>query len=126
MKKFHVYRGKDLIPAKIEGPRKPDNPNATDKIPPDKLVSYPHRLHNLDRGVFPLKGSGYALSIQLSPNSDFGFEIDVKSPTLLIHYNFGNNPSLEKDMKMMQKCMDADIPFGIIFKKCKLRYLEKW
>ena len=66
-----------------------------------------------------MAGSGYALSIQLNPSSEFGFEVDVKSTTLLIHYDFGTNPNLQKDMKMMQKCLDNDIPIGLIFKKAK-------
>ena len=117
LKKFYSLRGKYLPRKEVAGPRKQNSPSATEEIQPDSFVSYPHRLHNLTRGVFPLRGSGYALSIQMNPESRFGLEIDPSSPTLLIRYDFGNNANLKKDMELLQKCLDADIPFGMIVKK---------
>ena len=116
LEKFHNKRGKYLTRKEIVGPPKHINVGATSEILPDDLVDYPHRLHNLVRGVYTSDNSGYALSIQMNPRSRFGFEIDGSSPTLLIHYDFGDNPNLKRDMVTMQKCLDADIPFGLIIK----------
>ena len=115
--KFYSLRGRYLPRKEVVGPRRQDKPNATEEIPADSFVSYSHRLHNLTRGVFPLKGSGYALSIQLNPASKFGPEIDSSSPTLLIQYDFGSNPNLKRDIDLLQQCLDNDMPFGVIVKK---------
>ena len=115
--KFYSLRGRYLLRKEVTGQRKQNKPNATEEIPPDSFVSYPHRLHNLTRGVFPSKGSGYALSIQLNPTSRFGFEIDSSSPTLLIQYDFGSNPNLKSSIDLLQQCLDNDMPFGMIVKK---------
>lgn len=88
-------------------------------IPPDSIVSVPHYLHNLVRGVYKPEGDSYALSIQTNPNSKWGTEIDFDKRKWSMEYDFGDEKKYASDIESMKKCYENNIPIGIIYKRKK-------
>ena len=116
--KFFNLKGQYLGPNKIKGEIKDGKRH---RLPPDEMVNELHQLHNLVRGVFPMKGSKYALSIYSNPKTKWKLEINRDHPTLRINYNFGQNPKYKSDITQLENCYKNDVPIGIIFRTAKTK-----
>ena len=113
LKKFQSLTGKKIPVTQVKGINVATG--KWEKLPPDEFVTSKHKLHSLIRGVFPRRGSGYAQAIQLKPDSKWGLEIDEKSETLKIDYDFGKTGSHKGDIEQLEMCWKKEIPFGILW-----------
>ena len=113
LKKFQALTGKRLKTTDVKGIL--NEKKRWDKLPSDEFVTEEHQLHNLTRGVFARRKSGYGQSIQLKPDSKWGLEIDTESETLKIDYNFGRTGTHKGDIKELEMCLEKDIPIGILW-----------
>ena len=121
LKKFNKNRGKYLRADQIYGIYEANQGKDKRKspLPPDEIVSEPHYLHNLIRGVYTPANDEYALSIQLNPQSKWELEIDRNYPTLRINYDFSEDLKYKFDITQLENCYNNDVPIGIIFKTVK-------
>jgi len=111
LRKFHVISGEIITDSsRLRGER------GVSKIPPDNIVSAPHYMHNLVRGVYKPEGDEYALSIQMNPESKWGTEIDFETGKWKIDYDFGEVQKYSSDINALTKCMQDNVPIGIILK----------
>jgi len=117
--KFQKKRGKNLPSYKIRGLRKKDEKSP---LMPDADVENPHYMHNLVKGVYKPANSDYAQSIMLNPNSRWDLEIDRAHTTLKINYDFEDSTKYRDDMSYLKKCMDNEIPIGILFRLDRDKY----
>jgi len=87
-------------------------------VPADSIVSEPHYLHNLVRGVYKPKDDDFALSIQLNPESKWGSEItiDDEKETWFIKYDFKEDYLYQKEIRSMKNCYNKKMPIGVIYK----------
>ena len=111
LQKFHVLSGEIITDSsRLRGER------GVSKIPADNIVSEPHYMHNLVRGVYKPEGDEYALSIQMNPESKWGTEIDFETGKWKIDYDFGEVQRYSSDINALTKCLQDDAPIGIILK----------
>ena len=112
LRKFLVYESQSITDStKLRGIK------GVSKIPSDSIVSEPHYMHNLVRGVYKPEGDDYALSIQMNPQSIWGSEIiNFETGEWKINYDFGDEGKYSSDITSMRKCFDSDIPIGVIYK----------
>jgi len=111
LEKFLIYEGQRITDStKLRGVK------GVSKIPADSIVSEPHYMHNLVRGVYKPEGDEYALSIQMNPKSSWGSEIDNETGKWNISYNFGEEGNYSSDISSLRKCFDSKIPIGVIYK----------
>lgn len=111
LRKFLVYEGQSITDStKLRGVK------GVSKIPADSIVSEPHYMHNLVRGVYKPEGDDYALSIQMNPQSIWGSEINFETGEWKIDYDFGDEVKYFSDILSLKKCFDSDIPIGVIYK----------
>jgi hypothetical protein len=111
LRKFLVYEGQTITDVtKLRGVK------GVSPIPPDSIVSEPHYMHNMVRGVYKPKDDEYALSIQMNPQSIWGSEIDFETGKWKIDYDFGEEGKYSSDMLSLKKCFDSDVPIGVINK----------
>jgi len=111
LRKFLVYEGQSITDStKLRGVK------GVSKIPSDSIVSEPHYMHNLVRGVYKPEGDDYALSIQMNPQSIWGSEINFETGEWKINYDFGDEGKYSSDITSLRKCFDSDIPIGVIYK----------
>jgi len=115
LKKFLALSGQVITDStKLRGRR------GISKIPPDNIVSEPHYLHNLVRGVYKPKGDDYALSILTNPKSKWGQEVDFETGKWTsVDYDFDDGKKYAADMRSLSKCHKDGIPVGIIYKRKK-------
>ncbi len=87
-------------------------------VPADSIVSKPHYMHNLVRGVYKPKDDTFALSIQLNPKSKWGSEItiDDEKGTWIIKYDFKKDYLYQAEIRSMKNCFKNKIPIGVIYK----------
>ena len=112
LEKIHALRGNVTTPNKVKGVYLKENKEWTE-LSTDEFVDVPHRLHNLVKGIFPRKKTGYAQSLQMKPDSKWGLEIDKDAKKLLVNYNFGKTGTHDTDMNQLQKCLEDKIPIGL-------------
>ena len=111
LEKFLVYEGQSITDStKLRGIK------GVSKIPSDSIVSEPHYMHNLVRGVYKPEGDEYALSIQTNPNSIWGSEINFETGKWKINYDFGDETKYSSDISSLKKCYESNIPIGVIYK----------
>lgn len=111
LEKFLIYEGLSITDStKIRGVK------GESKIPADSIVSEPHYMHNLVRGVYKPEGDDYALSIQMNPKSIWGSEINFETGEWKINYDFGEEGNYSSDISSLTKCYEANIPIGVIYK----------
>ncbi len=111
LRKFLVYEGQTIIDiTKLRGIK------GVSPISPDSIVSEPHYMHNMVRGVYKPKDDEYALSIQMNPQSVWGSEIDFETGKWKVDYDFGEEEKYSSDMLSLRKCFDSDVPIGVINK----------
>jgi hypothetical protein len=111
LEKFLVYEGQSITDStKLRGIK------GVSKIPSDSIVSEPHYMHNLVRGVYKPEGDEYALSIQTNPNSIWGSEINFETGEWKINYDFGDETKYSSDISSLKKCYESNIPIGVIYK----------
>jgi len=114
LKKFLVLKNQIIKDSsKIRGEK------GVSKIPADNIVSEPHYLHNLVRGVYKPEGDDYAQSILTNPESKWGTEIDFEIGKWKINYDFGEGYKFSGDINALKKCYDENIPIGVIFRHKK-------
>jgi hypothetical protein len=111
LEKFLIYEGQ-----KITDSKKLRGVKGVSKIPADSIVSEPHYMHNLVRGVYKPEGDEYALSIQMNPQSIWGSEINFETGKWKIDYDFGDERKYSGDIASLRKCFDSKIPIGVIYK----------
>ncbi len=115
LKKFQVLQGETITNSEQIRGQKGRAP-----IPADSLVSVPHYLHNLVRGVYKPRGDNFALAIQLNPSSSWGTEINFFSnKKWLIRYDFQDSSKYAGDMQSLRNCHEQDVPIGVIYKMKK-------
>lgn len=85
-------------------------------IPPNSIVSKPHYLHNLIRGVYKPINDDFALSIQLKSTTKYGSEIIYSDKTWKIIYDFKVRLTNTKDIASLEKCISEEVPIGVIDK----------
>jgi len=111
LRKFLIYEGQSITDStKLRGVK------GVSKIPADSIVSEPHYMHNLVRGVYKPEGDDYALSIQMNPQSIWGSEINFETGEWKINYDFGDEEKYSSDITSLRKCFDSDVPIGVIYK----------
>jgi len=111
LRKFLVYEGLTITDS-----TKRRGIKGVSKIPSDSIVSEPHYMHNLVRGVYKPESDEFALSIQMNPASIWGSEIDSEAGNWKINYDFGNETKYSGDISSLTKCYELDIPIGVILK----------
>lgn len=114
LKQFLILEGQVITDSsKIRGGK------GVSMIPPNSIVSEPHYLHNLVRGVYKPIGDDFALSIQTNPNSKWGTEIDFETGKWKITYDFGSVDKYRTDINSLIKCYENNVPIGVIYKQRK-------
>ena len=111
LEKFLIYDGLTITDSKKLRGEKGVSP-----ILADSIVSEPHYMHNLVRGVYKPEGDDFALSIQINPQSIWGSEINFETGKWKINYDFGDEGKYSSDITSLRKCFEADIPIGVIYK----------
>ena len=109
LEKFAVFKGRI-----IQGGRE-FGANKYPEIPPDGVVSAPHRLHNLVRGVYVNQTDKLAQSITSNPESKWGKEVIYEdTDNWIIDYDFGKNYKFPSNITALRACYDKGIPIGVI------------
>lgn len=118
LKKFHLLKDQVLESNQLCGKRKQGS-HSRERLPADSIVSKPHYLHNLVRGVYKPAKDPFALAIYTNPESEWGQEVNLGPDSWTVNYDFGQNYKHPEDIDELRKCADQKIPFGVIARRKK-------
>jgi hypothetical protein len=113
-----VLKGEEVESNEVCGKR------GIEPLPPDAIVSKPHYLHSLVRGVYKPANDPFVLSIYTNPESKWGQEVVILSPDRwTLSYDFGPEYKHPEDIEALRKCAKEAVPFGVITRVEKSRNL---
>jgi hypothetical protein len=109
LKKYSIFKGRV-----IEGGREFGGAKHPE-IQPDGIVSVPHRLHNLIRGVYVNQKDQLVQSIN-STGKKWGKELEYEDDDhWTIKYAFGTNYRFPSNISSLRTCYEKGIPIGASF-----------